>query len=104
MPALLFGFVEESHVTEVIAEAYATYQRFDDLYNGLTWRLAHDPYPSKAVEVYPGIYTVKTDAPKREGFCNILLVYSVDDESKQITIVDIRIDPLPETEPFSVPD
>lgn len=104
MVARLFSFVEEHGVTEAIGAAYAEYARFDDLFTGLTWRLARDPFPSEAVEVLPGILAVRADPPKRDGFCNILLVYSVDDEARQITLVDIKVDPLDKIEPFKIPD
>jgi hypothetical protein len=100
----LFAFIEEAPVTHTIAAAFAEYARFDDLYNGVTWRLARDPYPSKATEVLPGIYAVRADPPKKAGFCELMLVYSVDDDLQVITIVDIKIDPLDKIEPLSIPD
>lgn len=85
---------EEHSVTESIGVAYAAYSRFHDLFSGLTWRLSHDPFPADAMEIYPGIYAVRAKPPQKPGFCEILLVYSVDDGLGQISIVDIRIDAL----------
>src|SRR5690606_34164950 len=104
MVARLFSIIEEHTVTDAIGAAYANYARFHDLFMGLTWRLCRDPYPKEAVEPLPGILAVRADPPKKEGFCNILLVYSVDDNVQQITLVDIKIDPLQEIEPFKIPD
>lgn len=86
-----FALVEENHVTEQIREAHEKYVRFHDLYDGLTWRLCRDPSPREAKEIAPETFLVKSARWAYSGFCEIWLVYTIDDQEERINIVDIWV-------------
>ena len=84
--------VEAQHVTAVVAEAHATYPRFHDVYDGLTWRLARDPVPEEAVEIVPGTFLVKSESWSYPGYCVITLIYIVTDD--ELSIEEMRVEPV----------
>lgn len=86
------ALIEETRVTEAVAEAHARFPRFHDLYDGLTWRLCRDPAPVEAVEFAPETLLVKSASWSHPGFCVITLVYTVDENAEVITVVDMWVD------------
>ena len=84
--------IEQNCVTEAVAEAHATYSRFHDLYDGLTWRLCRDPVPDRAVEIAPETYVIRGPRYLHDGFCQIVMVYTVSDGV--LIIEDLKVDPI----------
>ncbi len=82
--------IEENAVSEAIDQAKARYNRIDDLYEGLKWRLARQPddahVPIPDVE---GFHTIKTIRWLIEGVPVIQAVYRITDD--EIIITSIRI-------------
>ena len=87
--------VEQPHVVSAIEEAYATYPRFHDLYDGITWRLCRDPIPEEAVQIVPDTYVLKSEAWEYAGFCTITLLYTVSDAG--VSIEDLKVEPIAPT-------
>lgn len=92
MPRRYLAIIEEPRVTETIGEAHASYSRFHDLYDGLTWRLCRDPAPGEAKEIAPETFLIKSESWEYPGFCAIYLVYTVDDGTETITIEDLWVE------------
>ncbi len=92
------SLVEEARVTDAIGEAHAKYSRFHDLYDALTWRLCRDPAPNEAEEIAPETFFVKSEEWPHPGFCIINLVYTVADGSEVVTIEDLWVDDIEQTE------
>lgn len=84
-----FALVEENHVTEAIKGAQESYLRFHDLYDGLTWRLCRDPLPQEAEEIAPETFLVRSASWNYPGFCTIFLVYTIDNSTERINVVDM---------------
>ena len=89
-----FTLVEENHVTDEIREAHSKYVRFHDLYDGLTWRLCRDPLPREAEEIAPETFLVKSARWGYDGFCEVCLVYTIDDQAEKINIVDMWVNDI----------
>lgn len=85
--------VEDTCVMPLVAQAHASYLRFHDLYDGLTWRLCHDPVPNEARQIAPETYVVKSDKLLYDGFCVVTLVYSLQTDENVIQIEDLIVDP-----------
>ncbi len=84
-----YSIVEQPSVTQDIESAYFEYSRFHDIFDGMTWILSRDPYLSESNEVATGIFAIKSPDIMGDGFCSVLIVYSV--ENTTVTIEDIRI-------------
>ena len=83
--------VEQPWVTDAIAEAHASYSRFHDLYDGLTWRLCRDPVPPQAVEIAPDTYVVRGPRFNFSGFCQIVMTYTFSESG--LVIEDLKVEP-----------
>jgi len=92
MPRRELALIEETRVTDTVADAHARFPRFHDLYDGITWRLCRDPAPAEAVEVAPETFLVKSVSWSHPGFCVITVAYTVDDKAETITVVDMWVD------------
>lgn len=86
--------IESVPVIDLIAEAHAEYERFHDLYDGMTWRLCRDPVPMMARQIAPETYVIKSDSHEYPGFCIITLVYSLDTAQNIIWVEDLIVDPI----------
>ena len=84
--------VEQDCVLDVIAEAHATYSRFHDLYDGLTWRLCRDPVPDEAIEIAPETYVIRGPRYDFPGFCQIVMVYTYSEG--ELTIENLKVEPI----------
>jgi len=86
--------VEEQIVQDKIDAARKKYKRLEDIYGGLSWRLAREPESGMPINKQsPNIFLIKIDSVSDIQLPGILVVYSYDDN--QVNILDIRIDAPP---------
>lgn len=89
-----YAIHENDGVCQQIQAGQRRYSRFHDAYDGLTWRLAKDPYMGQEMfnPLYGGrCYIVKSLPRPFPGYCVVTLVYTVEDQT--ITIHHMRVDP-----------
>jgi len=84
--------IEQNCVTDAVAEAHATYPRFHDLYDGLTWGLCRDPVPDEAVEIAPETYVIRGPRYEYPGFCQIVMVYTF--TNGVLIVEDLKVEPI----------
>jgi hypothetical protein len=89
--------IEQHGVTFIVGEAHATYSRFHDLYDGLTWRLCRDPVPEEAVEIAPETYVIRGPIHNFPGFCQIVMAYTF--ANNQLVVEDLKVEPNPPIAP-----
>lgn len=84
--------VEEQIAQTKIDSAKNKYKRLEDIYNGLSWRLAREPESGVLIgNKNPDIYLIKIDPVVDMQLPGILALYSYDDN--QVNVLDVRIDP-----------
>lgn len=81
--------VESNEATQVIDRERKKYPRFDDLYEGLQWRLARRPESGVKILRMEGYYIIKTIDWGKLGIPVMRLLYIFNDNEVNIIAVEV---------------